>query len=587
MRIICVLTALALAGCDDGETAAADVGAASDALASDSGPVGDIGFSGEDGGTDVGPEIDVDPPILQLLGAVGQTSEPVLLTIRNLGTDPLEVSGATIVGAGFDLADVPDWPQTLAPGDSVTVGVTYTPPNAGRHEGAVTITSDDADEAMTRVPLNGRISMSCVRAMPSTLDLGGVEPGAESGRFQTQIVNCGDAPLNIGEVTQEGDEGFGWEVEGGDELANSTLTPGQAVRLRLWYANTGLAPGETTSAQLVLVTDAPRTPELRINLRARGGDGPSCLLQVTPERLDFEFLRIGRTAALAVQVDNVGTEACRLDDVRIIAMDGPDENTFEVTMDLPRGEIAGSSQQALEITYAPTVAYPPGDRVLLRVEYHDPNLEQNRAEEVLVRGVGAEALVAAMPAEEYFGEVTVATCASRTFTIRADNAGFVPMCFTGFRYEGPECDAFIPLEEPEIEGDCVLLQDDEFREFRFQYEPLALRDAGQDRCELILQTDAMNFAELPVPLLGDPVESDATTDEYEVGELRADRSAFFGLRRLADGDSVRVTEDGEPNDDWEWDEGRNSIEFPRRRHPAEGSTLVINYDARCFDRVGD
>ena len=587
MRITFALMLICLPACDD-DAESTDVGnGAIDAGSNDGGDPTDLGFTGLDGTTDIGPEIDVNPPILQLLGEVGQASAPMALAIRNVGTDPLEVTGAEITGAGFDLVEVPAWPVTVAPGEQVTVSVTYTPPNAGRNEGAVTISSNDADEPTVRVPLNGRIQMSCLRAMPSTVELGAVEPGSDSGRFQAQVVNCGDVPVAIGEVTLEGDEGFNWEVEGGDPLAESTLEPGQAARIQLWYSNMGLAPDEMVNGAVVLQTDAARTPELRINMRARGGGGPSCLLTISPPRVDFEFLRIGLTRTLEVRVDNPGTDVCRLDDVRIIDMDGPEENTFTVTTDLPRGEIGPRTEQIVEVTYAPTIAFPPGDRVLLRVEFHDPHLEQNRAQESLLRGIGAEALTAAMPDSAYFGEVTNARCASPTIRIRADNAGFVPMCITGFRYEGDECPRFVPLEEPVIEGDCLHLEPEDFSEFLFQYEPTDLREENRDRCTLVVESDAMNRPELEVPLSGAPVEGDATIDSHEVGRLRDDRNAHFSMRRPAVEDSIRVFVEDEPNDDWEFAVNNGSIYFEPGDHPDEDDIVRIEYDAVCFDRAGD
>ncbi len=585
MRTFSLLMGLSLAACDSGSDDVADGGAA-DVLVVDAARP-DRGFSGLDGGAGVGPEIDVTPAVLQLLGAAGQTSDPVTATVRNVGTEPLEVSQARTTGAGFELVDPPTWPVVVAPGDELALGVAYTPPGAGRHEGTLDITSDDADEAMVRVPLVGRVEMSCLRAMPSTINLGAVEPGSDSGRFQAQLINCGDVAIGIGAVTREGDEGFHFEVEGAATLAESELLPGQSVRLQFWYQNDGLAPDEEVTGAVVLETDAARTPELRINLRARGGGGPSCRLTVSPARVDFEFVRVGLTRAIEVQVDNPGTDICLLNDIRIEDMDGPEENTFTVTRGLPMGEIAANSEQRIEVTYAPTVAFPPGDRVRLRVEFHDPHTEQNRTEEALLRGVGAEALVAAMPDETYFGEVTAPGCASPRFRVRADNAGFVPMCLTGFRFEGDECDRFVTLEAPEIEDDCLWLEPEDFSEFLFQYEPTELRGEGRDRCDLIVESDAMNFPELGVPLTGSPVVGPETVDDLEVGRLNAERAAYFRLRRPAVEETVAVWVDDEANEDWEWDQGRNSIFFARGDHPDRGAALRIEYDAICFDRAGD
>ena len=255
MRSTSALILLTFVACDSSGDDAADATVAADVSRSADFERRNDATLGDGGGTtDIGPEIDIDPPALQLLSTVGVESEATALRIRNVGTDPLEVSSVAAEGAAFALRDLPELPVVVAPGETLMVSVTYTPPDAGGHQGAVLIGSNDADEPLTRVPLTGRISRSCIRAMPSTIDLGPAEPGGSTGRFRVQVNNCGDVAIQVGEVRLDGDEGFGWEVEQG-ELVEAVLEPGEVVVLGVWYENMDLMPEETVNAALVVSSD--------------------------------------------------------------------------------------------------------------------------------------------------------------------------------------------------------------------------------------------------------------------------------------------------------------------------------------------
>ncbi len=73
--------------------------------------------------------------------AVGQTSS-VTIRISNTGNAIGTVSTLNVTGSGFQLVNSPPIPATLAPGASISFGVTFTPTQAAPATGSLTINSD-------------------------------------------------------------------------------------------------------------------------------------------------------------------------------------------------------------------------------------------------------------------------------------------------------------------------------------------------------------------------------------------------------------------------------------------------------------
>lgn len=575
------LTLTPFLGCDDGETATVDAIAGGD-----SEPIGRDMRPGPmaDAEVDMAPseaDISIEPRALTLLADPGGASAPGLITIRNVGGLPLSISRVAVEGEGspFAVVDGPVGPVVLAGGESLVVAVVFTPGGEELVMGALTVVSDDPDESPLSLPLTGRIRESCLRAMPSTVNVGEVAPGGESPRFSVRVVNCGDRAVEIGEVALAGDEGFDFVIEQGS--ANATLAAGGTLGLAVWYRNTALPVGEVAATVLSVGTDLV-SGALAVNVSARGGSGPSCVVTVAPVMVDFETLRLGATREVELVVGNAGSADCEVRSLGVEPTAGPVENEFRVARGIEGGVLRAGSEVTIAVVYAPMVPNPLGDRAELRLSYHDPVLDQNRRETALLRGVAAEALIGGDPAMVAFGEVSVG-CASWVREVRAANVGFVPICVSGFRYEGEGCGQFVAVEEPEFGGECTALVRDEAVVFSWRYQPAAASAAG---CTLVVESDAQNAAELSIALGGTGTDETAVVDEREVGALNRAQAAYFNLARPAVEDSLRLFVEGRESNNFGFSEQRNALVFRANNHPArEGEMIRIEYDAVCFDLV--
>jgi YD repeat-containing protein len=110
-----------------------------------------------------GPKISVSPASHNFGDVtVGGSSSPLAITVSNIGTSDLHVSGMflsdttnyslnTVGGASPCGSTTP----TIMPGNNCTVTVTFSPSSAGTKNSDLTINSDDPDTQTLNVPLSG------------------------------------------------------------------------------------------------------------------------------------------------------------------------------------------------------------------------------------------------------------------------------------------------------------------------------------------------------------------------------------------------------------------------------------------------
>ncbi|MCA9540857.1 MAG: choice-of-anchor D domain-containing protein, partial [Myxococcales bacterium] len=291
--LVLAVVSLAVACDDGGDEAPAPVDMARDTLPP---MLRDMNTGAVDATVDAAvpvADISIEPRSLMLLADVGEASAPGALTLSNVGTAPLTVQAVTLTPADgpFRLEPAPALPATLMPGERLMVSVIYQPQDEGPHSATLAVVSDDPDEGMISLMVNGRVRETCIRAMPGSVNLGTVEPGGESGRFRVQVANCGDRPIEVQAVRLDGADDFQWATERGDDPTGLVLRAGDLLLIQVWYTNNNLPPGEAAQTVLVIETDAPTAPSLRVNVRAEGGAGPGCAVVLDPGMLDFDILR--------------------------------------------------------------------------------------------------------------------------------------------------------------------------------------------------------------------------------------------------------------------------------------------------------
>ncbi len=127
----------------------------------------------------IAPEIQVEQPAGTDLDSVspavdfglrnpGSTGPPVVITIRNTGIVPLNVTDVSIADPSeFELTP-PALPAVIAAGQTITGSVRFTPAAGGPRSTWLTITSDDTDESFLFVTLTGTGNTPPVLNLPAS-----------------------------------------------------------------------------------------------------------------------------------------------------------------------------------------------------------------------------------------------------------------------------------------------------------------------------------------------------------------------------------------------------------------------------------
>jgi hypothetical protein len=193
---------------------------------------------------------------------VGQTGSNTV-AVSNTASDGsnVTVSNITVSGPGFQLGSIPPLPIELSPGESVTLGIEFSPILSGSALGKVSILSN-ATNSLLPVSLTGNGNTgSQITVSPATLNFGGVELG--SSGILSGVLIAGNSSVTVTTVDQTGD---GYSL-GGISFP-VTLSPGQQVPFTVTF--TPQTSG-TSAGSLSFVTDASATPTATLTGSSGGG----------------------------------------------------------------------------------------------------------------------------------------------------------------------------------------------------------------------------------------------------------------------------------------------------------------------------
>ncbi|MFB6148560.1 MAG: choice-of-anchor D domain-containing protein, partial [Halobacteriales archaeon] len=212
-------------------------------------------------GSGIGPVISTDPERVNFAPIGKGLTREKPLTITNDGTTPLVVTEARIVGraAGmFAISGLPDT-LTLAPGETHTVTVSFTPSDAGAFEPTLELVSNDPKTEVLSVPLGGTGLPPHIEIGKDNLNFGKVAPGS-SKLLTLEIANPGQPPidLSVSSIQIIGPDAQAFEIVDGD--APFTLAPNEEHEIVVRYAPTTIG---IKTAQLRIMSDAAR-PQIDI-----------------------------------------------------------------------------------------------------------------------------------------------------------------------------------------------------------------------------------------------------------------------------------------------------------------------------------
>jgi hypothetical protein len=134
--------------------------------------------------------------------AIGTTSSPTTVTLTNIGSAALNVTGLTLTGNEF--LQTNNCPASLAVAASCTINVTFAPTSSGNHFGSLSMT-DNAYDSPQVVQLEGNIPVPAVTILEPTLVFPGIAVGAVDSSGFSGLSSSGTGPLTITNISATGD----------------------------------------------------------------------------------------------------------------------------------------------------------------------------------------------------------------------------------------------------------------------------------------------------------------------------------------------------------------------------------------------
>ena len=359
-----------------------------------------------------------DPTTPQVaVGSVGVGSSGLAeVTLTNDGNETLLVRNATVTGVDADeFRAVTADGVSVAPGESTTLGVAFSPAAVGDSEATLSLATNDPDEPVVDLTVTGQGATASVSATPAAVAFGAVRTETSERRTIT-VENTGSAPATLARATFA--TGSAFTVT--DGLDATTLQPDEQTTVRVQFAPT--SRGEATD--LLRVENDTGAVVTRVSV---GGVGTAPVPQLDTTRLSFADTRVAGETTGTVRVTNDGNAPLNLSTVAVA--DGP-----FVVRDRPQTLRAGGSAR-IEVAFQPTATGPESGR--LRVGTNaSAGLPQ-------VRLSGTAVTVdAAADGNATFGEVAVGETVTRNVTIRNRADASASLNVTGAAVVGPDRGAF-------------------------------------------------------------------------------------------------------------------------------------------------
>ena len=191
------------------------------------------------------------------------------LVITNPGGCPLTVTNITSSSGDFLMAQVVNFPFTVAPGASVAVPIRFQPTGPGAKAGTLTISNSDPLNANRVVNVSGTGGSPVIAtSVVDTGNFGEVCVGATRD-LNITITNSGTSPLSITNITSSSPE---FQVP--QVLAFPLLIiPGTSLEVPIRFAPTTPGP---KSANITIASNDPVTPNKVVTLTATTPDSELC-----------------------------------------------------------------------------------------------------------------------------------------------------------------------------------------------------------------------------------------------------------------------------------------------------------------------
>ena len=225
-------------------------------------------------GAGIQPQMSVVPTSVSFSNVtVGLTSTQTVI-LSNPGSASLNVSQATMTGAGFALSGL-NLPLTVAAGRSSAFTVNFTPTTSSSVAATLSLVSN-APSSPTSIPISGTgvAPILTLSASPTSLSFGNVTVGSSSATQTVTLTNTGNANVSISQINVSG---AGFSVSG--FTPPLTLAAGQSTTFGVIFDPT---TSGSLSGAVSVVSNASNSPTIAVSGTGAQTVSHSATLNWTP-----------------------------------------------------------------------------------------------------------------------------------------------------------------------------------------------------------------------------------------------------------------------------------------------------------------
>ncbi len=237
---------------------------------------------------------------------VGTDSASQPITVSNSGVAPLQVSSATLTGAGSGQFKVPSNGCTgaVAPGSSCEIAVVFSPLSNGAKTAALSLVTDGGNAS---VALSGTGTTPVVAVAPTSIAFGDQPIGTASANRAVTVTNSGSAPVSIGDVSLGGAGAAHFRLGANTCTVGTNVSPGTSCVIQVAFSPTsaGLKAGTLNVTADGVVSSATLSGNATAPADTQAPSAPTGLTAtaVGTSRIDLSW---------NVSTDNVGVAGYRV-----------------------------------------------------------------------------------------------------------------------------------------------------------------------------------------------------------------------------------------------------------------------------------
>jgi ASPM-SPD-2-Hydin domain-containing protein/centrosomal CEP192-like protein len=223
------------------------------------------------------------------------SSKTMTETVTNESSTTVNITGASVSGSGFQLSGITT-PVSLAPGQTLTISVVFSPKATGKPTGTVSLTTDLSSASNMTFSVSGNaVSAGQLAVNPANMNFGNVPVGS-SLQLSATLTNNGGTSVSISQAAVNG-AGF---TRGNLSLpVNVAAAQSVVISVTFTPSTSGASSGTLT------VTSNSTNPTLTVNLSGSGSSPGQ--LAVAPPSINFGSVVVGSSQSQSATLSATGS----------------------------------------------------------------------------------------------------------------------------------------------------------------------------------------------------------------------------------------------------------------------------------------